>query len=155
METNLARLCRLCLETSDDIVNIFESFQGSTIASILTQHFWFQVIINANPTLRIAFFYLFLLWMLTFPFPLCRQPKVMAFRRAYAKYVGSTRKRFTISTNGSSGVRKNVAVLLALERIYIRMQWNRNELIVQRSSLIWVLSNAKKQSRRHKWFSCK
>ncbi|KAJ6633995.1 Transcription factor grauzone [Pseudolycoriella hygida] len=37
------QLCRLCLERTDDVVNVFDKFQGSTIASILTQHFWFQV----------------------------------------------------------------------------------------------------------------
>lgn len=43
MVSNSTQLCRLCLETSDYLVNIFESFQDSTIASILTQHFWFKV----------------------------------------------------------------------------------------------------------------
>ncbi|KAJ6641728.1 1,5-anhydro-D-fructose reductase [Pseudolycoriella hygida] len=37
------QLCRLCLENSNDFVNIYEKFQDSTIAAILTQHFWFQI----------------------------------------------------------------------------------------------------------------
>lgn len=37
------RRCRLCLETSDDLVNVFEAFQNSTIAAILSKYFWFQV----------------------------------------------------------------------------------------------------------------
>ncbi len=36
-------ICRLCLKSSDDIVNIWNSFQDSTIASILSKHFWFEV----------------------------------------------------------------------------------------------------------------
>lgn len=40
------KLCRLCfLQTvSDDSVNIWDKFQNSTIASIVTKHFWFEVI---------------------------------------------------------------------------------------------------------------
>ncbi|KAJ6641729.1 Transcription factor grauzone [Pseudolycoriella hygida] len=36
-------LCRLCLNESDDVMNIFDKFENTTIASILEQHFWFQV----------------------------------------------------------------------------------------------------------------
>ncbi|KAJ6626763.1 Transcription factor grauzone, partial [Pseudolycoriella hygida] len=43
MDSNSVQLCRLCLESSCDVVNVFDRFQDSTIASILTQHFWFQV----------------------------------------------------------------------------------------------------------------
>lgn len=43
MASNSTRLCRLCLKASDDAVNIFAKFNDSTIASILSQHFWFQV----------------------------------------------------------------------------------------------------------------
>lgn len=48
MDSNSSQLCRLCLESSDDVVNIFDKLQDSTIASILTQHFWFQVARIAN-----------------------------------------------------------------------------------------------------------
>lgn len=43
--TSSVRLCRLCLEAtfgSDNLLNIFDD-EGSTIASILTKHFWFEV----------------------------------------------------------------------------------------------------------------
>lgn len=43
MDTNSIERCRLCFESSDDFVNVFENFQDSTIATVLTQHFWFQV----------------------------------------------------------------------------------------------------------------
>ncbi|KAG4070939.1 hypothetical protein HA402_001376 [Bradysia odoriphaga] len=43
MNSNSPQLCRLCLETSDGLLNIFEKFQGSTIASVLAKHFWFQI----------------------------------------------------------------------------------------------------------------
>lgn len=44
MELNsTTRTCRLCLETSDNLVNVFTSFQNSTIAAILSKYFWFQV----------------------------------------------------------------------------------------------------------------
>ncbi|KAJ6633116.1 Transcription factor grauzone [Pseudolycoriella hygida] len=43
MNPNSTQLCRLCLERTGDVVNVFDKFQGSTIASVLTQHFWFQV----------------------------------------------------------------------------------------------------------------
>ncbi|XP_037037055.1 transcription factor grauzone-like isoform X3 [Bradysia coprophila] len=37
------QLCRLCLQASDDVLNIWETFLDSTIAAILAKHFWFQV----------------------------------------------------------------------------------------------------------------
>ncbi|KAJ6634063.1 Transcription factor grauzone [Pseudolycoriella hygida] len=43
MGSNSAQLCRLCIENASDVVNVFDTFEDSTIASILTQHFWFQV----------------------------------------------------------------------------------------------------------------
>lgn len=45
MDSNSSSACRLCFKASDNSVNIFDKFQDSTIASILTQHFWFQVIL--------------------------------------------------------------------------------------------------------------
>ncbi|XP_037044366.1 transcription factor grauzone-like [Bradysia coprophila] len=42
MNSSSKLLCRLCLESSDGLVNIFEQFQDSTIASVLAKHFWFQ-----------------------------------------------------------------------------------------------------------------
>ncbi|XP_037044359.1 transcription factor grauzone-like isoform X3 [Bradysia coprophila] len=43
MNSNSAQICRLCLETCDGLVNIFEKFQDETIASVLAKHFWFQI----------------------------------------------------------------------------------------------------------------
>ncbi|KAG4067408.1 hypothetical protein HA402_009645 [Bradysia odoriphaga] len=37
------QLCRLCLQSSEDVVNIWKTFQHSTIATILAKHFWFQI----------------------------------------------------------------------------------------------------------------
>ncbi|KAG4067427.1 hypothetical protein HA402_009664 [Bradysia odoriphaga] len=36
-----SQLCRLCLQNSDDTVNIWKTYQDSTIAIILAKHFWF------------------------------------------------------------------------------------------------------------------
>ncbi|XP_037044367.1 transcription factor grauzone-like [Bradysia coprophila] len=43
MNSNSTQLCRLCLETSGSLVNIFETYQDSTVASVLAKHFWFQI----------------------------------------------------------------------------------------------------------------
>lgn len=43
MDSKSTWLCRLCLEICNETMNIFENFQNTTIASILTQHFWFKV----------------------------------------------------------------------------------------------------------------
>ncbi|KAG4071036.1 hypothetical protein HA402_001473 [Bradysia odoriphaga] len=43
MNSNSTQICRLCMETSDGLVNIFEAFQDSTIASVLAKHFWFEI----------------------------------------------------------------------------------------------------------------
>ncbi len=43
MDFNTKKLCRLCLQSSDDVINIWQTFNDSTIASILAKHFWFQV----------------------------------------------------------------------------------------------------------------
>ncbi|KAJ6641733.1 Transcription factor grauzone [Pseudolycoriella hygida] len=43
MDSNSTWLCRLCCKQSKDLVNIFDKFQNVTIASILSQHFWFQI----------------------------------------------------------------------------------------------------------------
>ncbi|KAG4071025.1 hypothetical protein HA402_001462 [Bradysia odoriphaga] len=43
MDSMSTKLCRLCLESSDEMLNIFENPQNSTIPSILIKHFWFQV----------------------------------------------------------------------------------------------------------------
>ncbi|XP_037037053.1 zinc finger protein 112-like isoform X2 [Bradysia coprophila] len=40
---NSKQLCRLCLQTTYDAVNIWETFLDSTIATVLVKHFWFQV----------------------------------------------------------------------------------------------------------------
>lgn len=37
------QLCRLCLQSGDDLVNIWENFEDSTIATVVQKHFWFQV----------------------------------------------------------------------------------------------------------------
>ncbi|XP_037033934.1 transcription factor grauzone-like [Bradysia coprophila] len=36
-----SQLCRLCLQNSDETVNIWKTYQDSTIAVILAKHFWF------------------------------------------------------------------------------------------------------------------
>ncbi|XP_037047667.1 zinc finger protein 93-like [Bradysia coprophila] len=41
--SNQPQLCRLCLRTIEDVVNIWETFQDSTIATVLAKHFWFQL----------------------------------------------------------------------------------------------------------------
>ncbi|KAG4070998.1 hypothetical protein HA402_001435 [Bradysia odoriphaga] len=43
MNSNSTQICRLCLETSGGLVNIFEKFQDSTVAFVLAEHFWFQI----------------------------------------------------------------------------------------------------------------
>ncbi|XP_037044358.1 transcription factor grauzone-like isoform X2 [Bradysia coprophila] len=44
MNSKSTHVCRLCLESSDDdLLNIFEKFQDSTIALVLAKHFWFQI----------------------------------------------------------------------------------------------------------------
>ncbi|XP_037044364.1 transcription factor grauzone-like isoform X4 [Bradysia coprophila] len=43
MNSNSTQICRLCLETSNGLVNIFETFQDSTVDSVLAKHFWFQI----------------------------------------------------------------------------------------------------------------
>ncbi|XP_037046655.1 transcription factor grauzone-like [Bradysia coprophila] len=42
MDAKPSQICRLCLQNSVDSVNIWQTFQDSTIASILSKHFWFQ-----------------------------------------------------------------------------------------------------------------
>lgn len=60
MASNTPQLCRLCTETSDNLVNISETFNNSTIASILSQHFWFEVIV-----MRFAFIFIQKIFALT------------------------------------------------------------------------------------------
>ncbi|KAG4071049.1 hypothetical protein HA402_001486 [Bradysia odoriphaga] len=43
MNSNATQICRLCLESRGGSVNIFEKFQDSTVASVLSEHFWFQI----------------------------------------------------------------------------------------------------------------
>ncbi|KAJ6597395.1 PR domain zinc finger protein 14, partial [Pseudolycoriella hygida] len=38
--------CRLCLSTCEDVVNIFGHCNGTTIASVVSKHFWFQIYKN-------------------------------------------------------------------------------------------------------------
>ncbi|XP_037049995.1 zinc finger protein-like isoform X2 [Bradysia coprophila] len=43
MDLSPIQRCRLCLKINDDVVNIWDTFQDSSIASIVAKHFWFQV----------------------------------------------------------------------------------------------------------------
>ncbi|KAJ6626762.1 Transcription factor grauzone [Pseudolycoriella hygida] len=43
MDTNSTPICRLCMRESDDVVNMFDKFENTTVSSVVEQHFGFQI----------------------------------------------------------------------------------------------------------------